>query len=248
MMTQENHKRGAGRPRKAQSELKRQCSFYLSDEARSQLKEMALAQGCTTSECVSKLIANAYLSKGYLKGLSALSSEEQSALQGKRFAQQSKVRVRQQRADELNLKRRQGRFNGLTNVMVVVAPAAAYQDGLRLPGIYCDKLGNVWLVPYSSLLRVDALALLTYPCFASVSDYFAGRQIAPAQLSSFIEQHRGCALSSVAEKAALAQLAQACGVSLPELKESHRLKARSAQVCAQAQEQDPLLELVEWYH
>ena len=75
---------GRGRPRKDPSAVKRQCSFSLTDESISQLKEMALAQGISASEFLGQLIGKAYASKQHLKGLAALTQDERDALNKKR--------------------------------------------------------------------------------------------------------------------------------------------------------------------
>lgn len=226
---------GRGRPRKDPSAVKRQCSFSLTDESISQLKEMALAQGISASEFLGQLIGKAYASKQHLKGLAALTQDERDALNKKRAVQLRNTKARQQHADELNFKRRHGELGGLTNVMVIAAPKAVtggakgHQDGLRIPGIFCANLGDVWLVPYGLLKGIDAVELISYPCYASVFDYFAGHRIPVAQLSSFIAAHSSFKLSSAAEKSTLAKLAQQYEVNLPQVDESYQLRTKARQ-------------------
>ena len=234
----QSHCKKGGRPRKDPSTVKRQCSFCLTDEVMGHLRDMALAYGCSGSELLARLIEQAYDSKHHLTFLSDLSAEARADLNRKRAAQLRNTRARRLHVDELNFKRGQGEIGGvaLANVMVIVAPKAVtsgakdqLQEGLRIPGIFCANLGDVWLVPYGLLKGIDPVELISYPCYASVLDYFAGRAIPAAQLSSFVAQHSSFTLSSAAEKATLAKLAQHYGARLPQVNESYQLKSKARQ-------------------
>ena len=237
-------RRGPGRPRKDPGEVKRQVAFFLTDEERRMLKEMALLWGCTASQFLANLIRDNYKSKRYMKGFNQLSQDERAELVSQRQTTQFITSRREQTAMQRNLDRRMGMDRSLTNVMVIAAPQAvtqsavrnvALQDGINVPGIYCKNLGDVWIVPYGQLYRISVVEIIQYPCYASVLDYFAGKRIAPGLLSEFIEQQHDFKLSSIGEKAVQERLAKVYGSIRYPVKESFELKRRERMIAESQQ-------------
>lgn len=239
-------KRGPGRPRKDPGEVKRQVAFFLNDEERSMLKEMARLWGCTTSQFLANLVRETYRSRRYMKGFSRLSQEERADLISQRQTTSFITACREKTAMQRNIDRRMGMDRSLTNVMVIAAPQAVTQravresatevtDGINIPGIYCKNLGDVWIVPYGQLYRISVVEIIQYPCYASVLDYFAGKRIAPGLLSDFIERQHDFQLSSMGEKAVQERLAKVYGTMRYPVKESFELKRRE-RMLAEAQQ------------
>lgn len=237
-------RRGPGRPRKNPGEVKRQVAFFLTDEERRMLKEMALLWGCTASQFLANLIRDNYKSKRYMKGFNQLSQDERAELVSQRQTTQFITSRREQTAMQRNLDRRMGMDRSLTNVMVIAAPQAvtqsavrnvALQDGINVPGIYCKNLGDVWIVPYGQLYRISVVEIIQYPCYASVLDYFAGKRIAPGLLSDFIDRQHDFKLSSMGEKAVQERLAKVYGTIRYPVKESFELKRRERMIAESQQ-------------
>ena len=237
-------RRGPGRPRKDPGEVKRQVAFFLTDEERRMLKEMALLWGCTASQFLANLIRDNYKSKRYMKGFNQLSQDERAELVSQRQTTQFITSRREQTAMQRNLDRRMGMDRSLTNVMVIAAPLAvthsavrsvAPQDGINVPGIYCKNLGDVWIVPYGQLYRISVVEIIQYPCYASVLDYFAGKRIAPGLLSDFIARQHDFKLSSMGEKAVQERLAKVYGTIRYPVKESFELKRRERMIAESQQ-------------
>lgn len=237
-------RRGPGRPRKDPGEVKRQVAFFLTDEERRMLKEMALLWGCTASQFLANLIRDNYKSKRYMKGFNQLSQDERAELVSQRQTTQFITSRREQTAMQRNLDRRMGMDRSLTNVMVIAAPQAvtqsavrnvALQDGINVPGIYCKNLGDVWIVPYGQLYRISVVEIIQYPCYASVLDYFAGKRIAPGLLSDFIDRQHDFKLSSMGEKAVQERLAKVYGTIRYPVKESFELKRRERMIAESQQ-------------
>lgn len=237
-------RRGPGRPRKDPGEVKRQVAFFLTDEERRMLKEMALLWGCTASQFLANLIRDNYKSKRYMKGFNQLSQDERAELVSQRQTTQFITSRREQTAMQRNLDRRMGMDRSLTNVMVIAAPQAvtqsavrnvALQDGINVPGIYCKNLGDVWIVPYGQLYRISVVEIIQYPCYASVLDYFAGKRIAPGLLSDFIDSQHDFKLSSMGEKAVQERLAKVYGTIRYPVKESFELKRRERMIAESQQ-------------
>lgn len=237
-------RRGPGRPRKDPGEVKRQVAFFLTDEERRMLKEMALLWGCTASQFLANLIRDNYKSKRYMKGFNQLSQDERAELVSQRQTTQFITSRREQTAMQRNLDRRMGMDRSLTNVMVIAAPQAvtqsavrnvALQDGINVPGIYCKNLGDVWIVPYGQLYRISVVEIIQYPCYASVLDYFAGKRIAPGLLSDFIDRQHDFKLSSMGEKAVQERLAKVYGTICYPVKESFELKRRERMIAESQQ-------------
>ena len=237
-------RRGPGRPRKDPGEVKRQVAFFLTDEERRMLKEMALLWGCTASQFLANLIRDNYKSKRYMKGFNQLSQDERAELVSQRQTTQFITSRREQTAMQRNLDRRMGMDRSLTNVMVIAAPQVvtqsavrtnALQDGINVPGIYCKNLGDVWIVPYGQLYRISVVEIIQYPCYASVLDYFAGKRIAPGLLSHFIDRQHDFQLSSMGEKAVPARLAKVYGTIRYPVKESFELKRRERMIAESQQ-------------
>ena len=247
-------RRGPGRPRKDPSEVKRQVGFFLTDEERSMLKEMALLWGCTASQFLADLIRDTYKSKRYMKGFNRLTQDERAELVTQRQTTQFITSRRENSAMQRNLDRRMGMDRSLTNVMVIAAPQAVTHSALRqlepgelsegidIPGIYCKNLGNVWIVPYGQLYRISVVEIIQYPCYASVLDYFAGKRIAPGLLSDFIEQQHDFKLSSIGEKAVQERLAKVYGSIRYPVKESFELKRRERMIAESQQSMAQMLE------
>lgn len=99
-------------------------------------------------------------------------------------------------------------------------------EGIDVPGVYCKNLGNVWVVPYGTLYRVSVLEIIKYPCYASVFDYFAGRQIPKDKLSNFVQDKRDFIMSSLGEKAVQRRLYEVYGKIQFPVKESSALVRR----------------------
>ena len=237
-------RRGPGRPRKDPGEVKRQVAFFLTDEERRMLKEMALLWGCTASQFLANLIRDNYKSKRYMKGFNQLSQDERAELVSQRQTTQFITSRREQTAMQRNLDRRMGMDRSLTNVMVIAAPLVvtqsavrtnALQDGINVPGIYCKNLGDVWIVPYGQLYRISVVEIIQYPCYASVLDYFAGKRIAPGLLSDFIDRQHDFKLSSMGEKAVQERLAKVYGTIRYPVKESFELKRRERMIAESQQ-------------
>ena len=190
-----------GRPKKDPREVKRQIGLFISDEERFRLKKMARTWGLTISQMVCTLINRAYEQQDYLKGYDELSQDDRKDLVYQREHVQNITNNRSDAARRRNLDRRNGLDRGLTNVMVVVAPEVQ-----NLPGVFCRNLGQVWVIPYGILYRVQPTTLIPFPCFASVLDYFTGKRISPSQIAPFINRHRDYVLSSFGEKAVLSRL------------------------------------------
>ncbi len=247
-------RRGPGRPRKDPSEVKRQVGFFLTDEERSMLKEMALLWGCTASQFLADLIRDTYKSKRYMKGFNRLTQDERAELVTQRQTTQFITSRRENSAMQRNLDRRMGMDRSLTNVMVIAAPQAVTHSALRqlepgelsegidIPGIYCKNLGNVWIVPYGQLYRISVVEIIQYPCYASVLDYFAGKRIAPGLLSEFIEQQHDFKLSSIGEKAVQERLAKVYGSIRYPVKESFELKRRERMIAESQQSMAQMLD------
>ena len=182
-------------------ELKRQMAFHISDEERYRLRHMAQTWGITVSQMICLLVNRAYEQGSYLYGYDALTQDQRADLVLRRAHVLFIANKRADAARRRNFDRRNGLDRGLTNVMVIVAPLEA-----NFPGVFCHRLGQVWIIPYGLFYRVRESAAVQYPCFASVLDYFGGRRIAPHEVSSFIARHRDYILSSFGEKAVLKRL------------------------------------------
>ncbi len=182
-------------------ELKRQMAFHISDEERYRLRHMAQTWGITVSQMICLLVNRAYEQGSYLYGYDALTQDQRADLVLRRAHVLFIANKRADVARRRNFDRRNGLDRGLTNVMVIVAPLEA-----NFPGVFCHRLGQVWIIPYGLFYRVRESAAVQYPCFASVLDYFGGRRIAPHEVSSFIARHRDYILSSFGEKAVLKRL------------------------------------------
>lgn len=224
-----------GRNKKDPREIKRVMGLFVTDEERYRLRHMAETWGVTYSQMASIIINRAYESGNYLRGYDQLSAEEREELVYQREQVQNLTRKREYQARKRNSDRRSGLDRGLTNVMVVVAPE--HQD---LPGVFCNNLGQVWIIPYGVLYRVRPTSLIPYPCFASVLDYFSGRRIPPFQIAKFIAKHRAYVLSSFGEKAVLTRLFAVYGKLDMSIQQSREIAMDSGRAYERAMAQKEL--------
>ena len=209
------------RQRKELSEVKRKISFSLSDLEHLRLKEMAFMWGLTTSQMISVLINQVYESRSFLNGYDKLSEEELTKIKKRRENMRKQAQERVELYNQLRFTRLQGFNRGITNVMVIEAPkrlttiakdpvtgkeSKHTKEGLNIPGIFCEQLGDVWVVPYSSLSKISVVEIIQYPCYASVEDYFAGKAIAPHKLQQFMFSNRDYEIFSEGERNVLERL------------------------------------------
>ncbi|WP_281710411.1 hypothetical protein, partial [Anaerobiospirillum succiniciproducens] len=166
------------------------------------------------------LVNQVYESKAFLNGYESLSDQERKALLERRVHLQNIKQVRSAAARKRSYDRRQGVNRGLTNMMVVCAPKRdelSKTSGISIPGVFCEKLGEVWLVPYGMLKYISSVEIMSYPCYESVQAYFADQRIPKSQVQNFISKNHNYKIESEGELNAIKQLYQEYGQELPEL-------------------------------
>ena len=196
------------------------ANISLTELELSRLHEMASTWGVTPSRMVAMLVNQVYESKAFLNGYESLSDKERKALLERRAHLQNIKQVRSAAARKRSYDRRQGVNRGLTNMMVVCAPKRDEQSktsGISIPGVFCEKLGEVWLVPYGMLKNISSVEIMSYPCYESVQAYFADQRIPKSQVQNFISKNHNYKIESEGELNAIKQLYQEYGQELPEL-------------------------------
>lgn len=196
------------------------ANISLTELELSRLHEMASTWGVTPSRMVAMLVNQVYESKAFLNGYESLSDKERKALLERRAHLQNIKQVRSAAARKRSYDRRQGVNRGLTNMMVVCAPKRdelSKTSGISIPGVFCEKLGEVWLVPYGMLKYISSVEIMSYPCYESVQAYFADQRIPKSQVQSFISKNHNYKIESEGELNAIKQLYQEYGQELPEL-------------------------------
>lgn len=201
-----------GRLKKDARQVKKAVTIFISDEELFRVKQMAQTWGTNVSQMVAHLINQTFESKAYLNGYDDLSQDEREGLKARRARVNFLTSRRSEAARIRNFDRRNGLDRGLTNVMVVAAPDTLNGlEGKGFPGLFCKNLGDVWIVPYGLLERISVIEIIEYPCYASVFDYFAGKEIPKAALTDFVGSKRDYVLSSFGEKAVLKRLFELYG-------------------------------------
>lgn len=196
------------------------ANISLTELELSRLHEMASTWGVTPSRMVAMLVNQVYESKAFLNGYESLSDKERKALLERRAHLQNIKQVRSKAARKRSYDRRQGVNRGLTNMMVVCAPKRdelSKTSGISIPGVFCEKLGEVWLVPYGMLKYISSVEIMSYPCYESVQAYFADQRIPKSQVQNFISKNHNYKIESEGELNAIKQLYQEYGQELPEL-------------------------------
>ena len=196
------------------------ANISLTELELSRLHEMASTWGVTPSRMVAMLVNQVYESKAFLNGYESLSDQERKALLERRAHLQNIKQVRSAAARKRSYDRRQGVNRGLTNMMVVCAPKRdelSKTSGISIPGVFCEKLGEVWLVPYGMLKNISSVEIMSYPCYESVQAYFADQRIPKSQVQNFISKNHNYKIESEGELNAIKQLYQEYGQELPEL-------------------------------
>ena len=196
------------------------ANISLTELELSRLHEMASTWGVTPSRMVAMLVNQVYESKAFLNGYESLSDKERKALLERRAHLQNIKQVRSEAARKRSYDRRQGVNRGLTNMMVVCAPKRdelSKTSGISIPGVFCEKLGEVWLVPYGMLKYISSVEIMSYPCYESVQAYFADQRIPKSQVQNFISKNHNYKIESEGELNAIKQLYQEYGQELPEL-------------------------------
>lgn len=196
------------------------ANISLTELELSRLHEMASTWGVTPSRMVAMLVNQVYESKAFLNGYESLSDKERKALLERRAHLQNIKQVRSEAARKRSYDRRQGVNRGLTNMMVVCAPKRdelSKTSGISIPGVFCEKLGEVWLVPYGMLKYISSVEIMSYPCYESVQAYFADLRIPKSQVQNFISKNHNYKIESEGELNAIKQLYQEYGQELPEL-------------------------------
>ncbi|WP_308498115.1 hypothetical protein [uncultured Anaerobiospirillum sp.] len=196
------------------------ANISLTELELSRLHEMASTWGVTPSRMVAMLVNQVYESKAFLNGYESLSDKERKALLERRAHLQNIKQVRSEAARKRSYDRRQGVNRGLTNMMVVCAPKRdelSKTSGISIPGVFCEKLGEVWLVPYGMLKYISSVEIMSYPCYESVQAYFADQRIPKSQVQNFIAKNHNYKIESEGELNAIKQLYQEYGQELPEL-------------------------------
>lgn len=196
------------------------ANISLTELELSRLHEMASTWGVTPSRMVAMLVNQVYESKAFLNGYESLSDKERKALLERRAHLQNIKQVRSEAARKRSYDRRQGVNRGLTNMMVVCAPKRDELNktsGISIPGVFCEKLGEVWLVPYGMLKYISSVEIMSYPCYESVQAYFADLRIPKSQVQNFISKNHNYKIESEGELNAIKQLYQEYGQELPEL-------------------------------
>lgn len=196
------------------------ANISLTELELSRLHEMASTWGVTPSRMVAMLVNQVYESKAFLNGYESLSDQERKALLERRAHLQNIKQVRSEAARKRSYDRRQGVNRGLTNMMVVCAPKRdelSKTSGISIPGVFCEKLGEVWLVPYGMLKYISSVEIMSYPCYESVQAYFADQRIPKSQVQNFISKNHNYKIESEGELNAIKQLYQEYGQELPEL-------------------------------
>lgn len=196
------------------------ANISLTELELSRLHEMASTWGVTPSRMVAMLVNQVYESKAFLNGYESLSDTERKALLERRAHLQNIKQVRSEAARKRSYDRRQGVNRGLTNMMVVCAPKRdelSKTSGISIPGVFCEKLGEVWLVPYGMLKYISSVEIMSYPCYESVQAYFADQRIPKSQVQNFISKNHNYKIESEGELNAIKQLYQEYGQQLPEL-------------------------------
>lgn len=196
------------------------ANISLTELELSRLHEMASTWGVTPSRMVAMLVNQVYESKAFLNGYESLSDKERKALLERRAHLQNIKQVRSKAARKRSYDRRQGVNRGLTNMMVVCAPKRdelSKTSGISIPGVFCEKLGEVWLVPYGMLKYISFVEIMSYPCYESVQAYFADQRIPKSQVQNFISKNHNYKIESEGELNAIKQLYQEYGQELPEL-------------------------------
>lgn len=196
------------------------ANISLTELELSRLHEMASTWGVTPSRMVAMLVNQVYESKAFLNGYESLSDKERKALLERRAHLQNIKQVRSEAARKRSYDRRQGVNRGLTNMMVVCAPKRdelSKMSGISIPGVFCEKLGEVWLVPYGMLKYISSVEIMSYPCYESVQAYFADQRIPKSQVQNFISKNHNYKIESEGELNAIKQLYQEYGQELPEL-------------------------------
>ncbi|MDY2799588.1 MAG: hypothetical protein SOV16_10600 [Anaerobiospirillum succiniciproducens] len=196
------------------------ANISLTELELSRLHEMASTWGVTPSRMVAMLVNQVYESKAFLNGYESLSDKDRKALLERRAHLQNIKQVRSEAARKRSYDRRQGVNRGLTNMMVVCAPKRdelSKTSGISIPGVFCEKLGEVWLVPYGMLKYISSVEIMSYPCYESVQAYFADQRIPKSQVQNFISKNHNYKIESEGELNAIKQLYQEYGQELPEL-------------------------------
>ena len=196
------------------------ANISLTELELSRLHEMASTWGVTPSRMVAMLVNQVYESKAFLNGYESLSDQERKALLERRAHLQNIKQVRSAAARKRSYDRRQGVNRGLTNMMVICAPKRdelSKTSGISIPGVFCEKLGEVWLVPYGMLKYISSVEIMSYPCYKSVQAYFADQRIPKSQVQNFISKNHNYKIESEGELNAIKQLYQEYGHELPEL-------------------------------
>lgn len=196
------------------------ANISLTELELSRLHEMASTWGVTPSRMVAMLVNQVYESKAFLNGYESLSDKEREALLERRAHLQNIKHVRSEAARKRSYDRRQGVNRGLTHMMVVCAPKRdelSKTSGISIPGVFCEKLGEVWLVPYGMLKYISSVEIMSYPCYESVQAYFADQRIPKSQVQNFISKNHNYKIESEGELNAIKQLYQEYGQELPEL-------------------------------
>ncbi|MCI6862687.1 hypothetical protein [Anaerobiospirillum succiniciproducens] len=196
------------------------ANISLTELELSRLHEMASTWGVTPSRMVAMLVNQVYESKAFLNGYESLSDKDRKALLERRAHLQNIKQVRSEAARKRSYDRRQGVNRGLTNMMVVCAPKRdelSKTSGISIPGVFCEKLGEVWLVPYGMLKYISSVEIMSYPCYESVQAYFADQRIPKSQVQNFISKNHNYKIESEGELNAIKQLYREYGQELPEL-------------------------------
>lgn len=197
-----------GRPKLNEGDVKRQLSICLTSQERAMVGKMADDMGVTISQLIAFLIRQSHESESYLLLREEMTQEEIEDLDNQRERVKYKTMLRSESAKNRNLSRRMGLDRGLTNVLVVKA-----QEDANLPGIFCDNMGQMWLIPFCMLHKLEIEQLKAYPCYESVMDCFADREVPYEQLCNFIDEHIDYRLTSEGEKSVLLRLAISYGAT-----------------------------------
>lgn len=184
------------------------------------LHEMASTWGMTPSRMVALLINQVYESKAFLNGYDDLSEEERQELLKRRAHLANLREARRESTYKRNFERLHGSERGLTNVMLVLAPkhdSGVGKTGINIPGVFCERLGQVWVVPYGLLSKISPVEIMAYPCYASVSDFLSDTRIAPNYLQTFINTNKDYVIMSESEYNILSKLYEDNGSKLGKI-------------------------------
>ncbi len=207
-----------GRKRKEDKAYKANVSLTKLELSR--LHEMASTWGVTPSRMVALLVNQVYESKAFLNGYDELTDAQRQLLLERRTYLEEIKNSKRAANYRRNYERRQGIDRGLTNVMLVLAPKhdpRSNAAGINIPGVFCERFGQLWIVPYGMLGTISPIEIMSYPCYASVSDFLTDTRIQPSQLQLFIDTNKGYLIKSEGELNILRKLYEDNGAKLVDL-------------------------------